>query len=222
MSRPRCSTTGTRQTPHVRGGGLPGRLLAVGMMAVLLAAGAILGFASTAWAAAGPPVLALRAEQAPRDPHGIELVATLTGPGGSASTAGSLAGDSVNFSVHLAEFAGAPLLTLGSATTNAAGRAVLTYHPTWTGHQALVATATDTSGATIASATTSFAATGAVHSFAGTIEAVRPDGTIGQAVAGVLIAIVTVLWITLIAVVVRLNLGFRRRPYGRVEPGRSD
>ena len=211
VSRPRCSTTGTRQTPPVRGDGLPGRLLAIGILAMLLAAGAVLGVASTAWAAAGPPVLSLKAAQAPGDPHGIELVATLTGPGGSAPTVGPLPGDSVTFSVHLTEFAGAPVLTLGSATTNAAGRAVLTYRPTWTGHQALVATATDASGTTIASATTSFTASSAIHPFAGTIEAVRPDGAIGQAVAGVLLAIVAVLWIALIAVVVRVNLGLAAR-----------
>ena len=211
MSRPRRSAANTGQAPHARRVALAGGLLAGGLMAVLLAVGATLVFASPAWGTTQPFGLALRAEQAPRDPHGIELVATLTGPVGPTSKPGSRAGDSVSFSVHLTQFAGAPLLTLGSATTNAAGEAVLTYRPTWTGRQALVAIATNTSGTTLASATTTFSAASAAHPFAGTVQALRPDGTIGRAVAGVLLAIVAVLWITLIAVVVRVNLGLAAR-----------
>jgi hypothetical protein len=211
VSRPRRSVARTGQAPQAWRVVLAGGLLAGGLMAVLLAVGSMLGLASPAWATSQPFGLALRAEQVPRDPHGIELVATLTGPVGQTSKPGSLAGDSVSFSVHLTQFAGAPLLSLGSATTNAAGEAVLTYRPTWTGRQALVATATNTAGTALASATASFSAASAAHPFAGNVQALRPDGTIGRAVAGVLLAIVAVVWIALIAVVVRVNLGLAAR-----------
>jgi hypothetical protein len=176
-------------------------------MAVLLAVGATLGFASTAWAATNAPSLRLVAAQAPSDSPAVALVAPLTRPVGSSSQPGSFAGDSVSCSVHLDQCVGAPLLTIGAATTTAAGTATFTYQPTWTGRQALVATVTDAAGNTLASATTSFSATSAAQPFAGTVQAVRPDGTIGQAVAGVLLAIVVVVWIALIAIVVRVNLG---------------
>lgn len=204
MSRPRRPAASTRRTPRARRAAL-----AAGLMTALLTAAAPLALASPAQAAAQPYGLALRAEQAPRDPQGIELIATLTGP---APTPGSLAGNPVSFSVHLTQFSGAPLLTIGSAATNTAGQAVLTYHPTWTGPQAFLATATSTAGTTLASAATSFSAPSAAHPFAGTIQALRPDGAIGRAAAGVLLAIMAVLWITLITVLVRVNLSPPARP----------
>jgi ABC-type antimicrobial peptide transport system permease subunit len=181
--------------------------LGVGLIAGLLGIGAVLGFASIAGATTVPPALTLRAEQAPGDPQAVELTASLVQTPGSSVQPGSLAGDSVNFSVHLDEFAGAPLLALGSATTDATGTATMTYRPTWTGRQALTATVTDASGNTLGSAVTNFTADSADRPFVGTIEAARPDGTIGQAVAGVLIALVVILWVTLIAVVVRVRFG---------------
>lgn len=211
MRRPLRSATSTGQATHARRGALAGGLLAGGVIAVLMAVGAMLGFSSPAWAATPATSLTLRAEPAPRDPHGVELVATLSRPGGSPAKSGSLAGDSVSFSVQLTQFAGAPLLTLGSSTTDAAGEAVLTYHPTWTGRQVLVATATSTASTTLASATTTYSAARAAHPFAGTVQAVRPDGTIGRAVVGVLLATVALLWIALISVVVRVNLGLTAR-----------
>jgi hypothetical protein len=112
----------------------------------------------------------------------------------------------VSFSVHLSQFAGAPLLTLGTATTDARGVATFTYRPTWAGRQELVATVTTAAGTEVGS-TTAFTATSAVHPFAGTVQAARPDGTIGRWVAGVLLGIVASLWVALIAVVVRVNTG---------------
>lgn len=185
---------------------LRGGLLGVVAIAV------VLGSASTVWAATSEPTLRLVAVGAPHDPHAVELLATLQVPAAPASSKpASLAGAQVSFSVHASQFAGAPLLTLGTATTNAAGVATLTYRPTWTGRQALVATAVNAAGTTLAAATTSFSATSASRPLAGTLEAVRPDGTIGQATAGVLLTIVVVLWVTLIAVVVRVNLGLSLR-----------
>ncbi|MHB1740045.1 MAG: hypothetical protein ACYCXA_11345 [Actinomycetes bacterium] len=183
------------------------------MLTGLVIATVVPSAVASAWAATPAPSLSLSAQQATQAPRAVELVASLEEPTGSAagSRPASLAGVSVSFSVHLQQFAGAPLLALGSATTNAAGEAVLTYEPTWTGHQGLVATATTAAGTTLASATTSLNATSAARPFAGTVQAVRPDASIGRAVNGGLLAILAVLWITLIAVVVRVNLGLTAR-----------
>ncbi len=182
-----------------------------GLLALAAAIFVVLGASSTAWAATSAPALRLVARQAPHDRGAVELIATLQMPHSVASSKpASLAGAAVSFSVHLNEFSGAPLLTLGTSITNAAGVATLTYRPTWTGHQAFVATAANAAGTTLASATTSFAATRAAHPFAGTVQAVRPDGVIGQWVVGVLLALVATVWVTLIAVVVRVNLRLAR------------
>ena len=192
-------------------------VLRSGLLTLVATVVVVLGASSTAWAAASGPALRLVARQAPHDHGVVELVATLQMPAALASSKpASLAGADVSFSVHLSQFSGAPLLTLGTATTNAAGVAALAYRPTWTGHQALVATAVDAAGTTLASATASFAATRATHPFAGTVQAARPDGIIGRWVAGVLLAIVAVLWVTLIAIVVRVNLGLG--PAGKRAP----
>ncbi|MCL4423619.1 MAG: hypothetical protein M1115_10760 [Actinobacteria bacterium] len=173
-----------------------------------LAAVVVLAWASPAWAGTTTPVLRLAAEVAPHDPGAVELLATLEQPREPVSSGRvSLGGVSVSFSVRVEEFSGAPLLALGTAKTDAAGIAMLTYRPTWTGRQAFVATATNEAGTSLGSATTTFIAKSSPQSFAGTVEAVRPDGAIGQAVAGVLLSIVALIWIVLLAVVVRVNLG---------------
>lgn len=178
-----------------------------GLLVLAAVVVALLGSASMAWAAGSRPALRLVAKQAPHDPRALELLATLQVPAAASSKPASLAGARVSFSVHVSQFAGAPLLTLGTATANAAGVATFIYRPTWTGRQVLVATATSAAGADLAHASASFVVTTASHPFAGAVEALRPDGTIGQAVVGVLLAIVLVLWIALIAIVVRVNLG---------------
>ncbi|MHB1785684.1 MAG: hypothetical protein ACYCS7_05970, partial [Acidimicrobiales bacterium] len=101
---------------------------------------------------------------------------------------------------------------LGWATTDDLGVASYTYHPTWTGRQSLVASATNAAGATLASATTSVAAASAAQPFAAGAEAVRPDGTIGRVVVGVLLAILALLWVVLVIVVVRVHRGVTPSP----------
>ncbi|MHB1711929.1 MAG: hypothetical protein ACYCV7_11085 [Acidimicrobiales bacterium] len=182
-------------------------VLGGGLLAALLVTAALLGSSSTAWGATQAPTLSLNARHVAQSAQGIELLATLGAPAG----APPLAGVEVSFSVQLQEFAGAPMLTLGTATTDAAGEAAFIYRPTWTGRQILVATATDTAGNTLASATTTLTAPSATYPFAGTVRSLRPDGTIGKAVVGVLLAIVVLVWIALIAVVVRVNHGLAAR-----------
>lgn len=186
----------------------PRRMLPrLGVLAVATAAVG-LGSTPTALAATRAPTLRLVAAPPPHEHRAVELVATLERPGPTGNAAMLPAvGDHVSFSVRVSEFAGAPLLALGSATTNSSGVATLTYQPSWTGQQVFVATATNAAGTPLASARASFDATTSVQGFAGTVEAVRPDGGIGRAVAGTLLAIVAILWIALVGVVVRVKLG---------------
>ncbi len=196
-------TIGGRARPGLR------RLLKLWLLAAF-AVPTVVGAAAPVWADGATPSIQLAAR-----PHGhaVRLVATVEVPvAGSPTSAGApVAGATVSFSIRLGEFAGAPLLSLGSATTNADGTATFSYTPTWTGRQTIVATAADTTGATIASATRSFSAAWAAHPFAGAVQAVRPDGAIGSVVAAVLLATLAVLWITLIAIVVRVHLGLTAR-----------
>ena len=186
------------------------RQLRPGVPAIILAAMVLAGMA---WLSAGPAAgagrasrLAVSARPVPDRRPEVELIARLGAPGGAtAGKKASLDGVTVTFSVHLLEFSGAPLLVLGSATTDAAGTARLDYDPTFTGRQALVATATDAAGNDLATATTSYTATAAAHPLAQTLEAVRPDGAIGHVVVGVLLGIVALLWIVLVSVVVRVH-----------------
>lgn len=198
-----------------------GAVLASGLAVVLAYTALMAGGTPVAGAVARGPSLQLVAKTAPHQHGAIMLVATLERPA-KRTSAGPvpLAGYQVSFSVHVEQFSGAPLLALGSAATDAAGEATLTYRPTWTGSQALVATATSPGGSTLGPATASFTALSASHPFAGTVEASRPDGVIGRWVAGVLLGVLAILWVTLVGVVVRahLALGSRSGPEGG--PGR--
>ncbi len=178
-----------------------------------LAVPALIGAGAQVQAAGPAPALQLSAHTAAHSPRTVVLVATLEAPaaGAPASSPVPVAGTEVTFSVLVSEFEGTPPLTIGSATTDAEGTATVTYTVTWTGPQTFVATATDSSGATIASATTGFTARQVAHPFAGTIQAVRPDASIGSAVADVLLVTVALLWITLITIVVRVNFGLAAR-----------
>ena len=177
------------------------------MLGAIALAG-VLSLSAAGPAAAGGPVprLAVSARTVPGRPPAVELFARLGEPGeATPGKKAALGGVTVTFSVHLPEFSGAPLLVLGSARTDAAGEAHLTYDPTFTGRQALVATATDAAGNSLATAAASYTATAAANPLAATAEAVRPDGTIGQVVVGVLLGIVALLWIVLVSVVVRVH-----------------
>ena len=180
------------------------------LLAGLVLAGMLVAAAPRPAAAVAPaPRLTLRARETPGQRPELELVARLALPRGpSAAARGALGGVTVTFAIHLDEFAGAPLLTLGSATTNAVGEAGLAYAPTFSGRQAIVATATDAAGATVATATTTYLATAATHPLAGRAEAARPDGRIGRVIVAVLLALVALLWVLLVGVVVRAQ----RRP----------
>lgn len=170
---------------------------------MLLAGLILLGAASPAAAANPARRLSLSARSVIGHSPAVVLLATLKQAASLPGHKAALRGLKVTFSVHLEEFSGSPLLVLGSAMTNSAGEARFTYKPTFAGRQALVATATDSVGNTVASATTSYIAIAAVHPLARMAEAARPDGAIGKVVVGVLLGIVVLLWIVLASVVVR-------------------
>lgn len=169
--------------------------------------------AGPAGAPRGTPTLGLTAQPIPGKGSAVTLVARLAGPAGASRTAkpASLGGVKVYFSLHLTEFAEAPLLALGSATTDAKGEAVFTYEPTWTGRQDLVASATSATGTMLTAATSTVTAR-ASRPLARSTEAARPDGTIGQVVVGVLLSILVLLWIVLFSVVVRVHRGVAPSP----------
>lgn len=189
------------------GGGRVARLagtLGLATVGIALAAGAVP--AGSASAAQRHETLQLSAERAPAGAKAVELSARLTEAGGTGSAATRpVAGATVTFSLAATEFSGAPLLQLGTATTDGHGLATLSYVPSWRGRQELEASVADSSGNTLAEASTSYLAGAATAPLLAGAEAVRPDGTIGQVVVGVLLAIVAVLWIVLASVVVRLH-----------------
>jgi hypothetical protein len=179
------------------------KVVADGLLALLLTFAFVAGNSSEAWAS-GPsiPTLSLSARPTPQHSHAVTLSAKIALP-----HAASPDGLQVTFSLHVQEFAGAPLLTIGSRTTNAAGVASLTYQPTWPGRQRLVASVTDAAGNAVAPvATTTFVATNPVTSSTSTLEAVRPDGMIGRVVVVVLLVMLALVWITLTSVVIRVNV----------------
>ncbi len=151
-------------------------------------------------AAATNATLAL-SSSAPSSGAGVQLSARIEAVGSA-----PLVGTRVNFYVHLEEFSGAPELLVGSASTNASGVATIVYQPTWPGTQRFAATATDTTGAVLASAALTVTAA-QTDPFAGPVQSLRPDGLIGRWVVVVLLALVIGVWITLLALVVRVQQG---------------
>ncbi len=171
-------------------------------------AGAVLGgalilgaavFALPAAAASGASVV-LRASTPPGG--GVDLTAQVA-PVATPVT--------VDYYVHLEEFSGAPLLLIGSSSTDAAGVATDVYQPTWSGSQNFVATVVTSTGAVLA--TTSLTVQAAkTDPFAGSVQSLRPDGLIGRWVVVALVTLLLLMWITLLAVVVRVQQGPRVLP----------
>ncbi len=195
------------QAPTGRSLGAAMRALATWAMALAgLAIGTLgmgLGLAAPAGAtptATGSSSLTLTAHQlsGPRSrPGAVVLTARASG----ASTVGL----QVTFSVKVKQFEYSPLLQVGTATTGASGVATVTYEPTWDGPQEFVASAQLPSGSQLGPATATVSAR-ATTGFVGTVEASRPDGTIGRWVVVGLLTLVGAVWVTLIAVVVRVYL----------------
>ena len=187
------------------------RVLALAGICLLAAVGLLAGQSALAWAASAqatgsPAHLTLVARRDPGHVTDVVLAASFSAAGTGHGTRPGDRGVEVQFAVHVPEFSGSPLLTVGTATTNAAGVATLTYRPTWAGRLDFVASALGPAGTVLASSGTSIAETSAVRSDAPPAQAVRPDGVIGRAAAGTLLAILVCLWIVLVGVVVRVHL----------------
>ncbi|NNN09428.1 MAG: hypothetical protein HKL85_09585 [Acidimicrobiaceae bacterium] len=151
-------------------------------------------------AASSDASLALTAGS-PASHQGVELSARVTAP-----TAAAPSGVTVNFYVRVEEFSGAPPLLIGSTTANSAGLATFTYQPTWAGTQNFVASAVGSSGSVLATSSLTVQAA-RTDPFAGAVQSLRPDGLIGRWVVLVLLALVIGVWITLLALVVRVQQG---------------
>ncbi|MGC8499190.1 MAG: hypothetical protein ACP5OV_06820 [Acidimicrobiales bacterium] len=171
---------------------LLGSLVVAGTASLALFLGGVAG-------AAGAGSVALSAGR-PSQGAGTELTAIVDSGAGT-----PVANAVVTFSVHVEEFAGAPLLTVGTATTDAAGVANITYQPTWAGPTHFVASAA--LGATTVAEGTLTAAVTRTDPFAGPVNATRTDGLIGRWTVAVLLALVVAMWIVLLALVVRVQQG---------------
>lgn len=195
-------------TRHVR---TSARALALAGAGLLATAGLLAGQSAPAWAAPARATgsrahLTLVARPGPGHVTDVVLAASFSAAGAGQGARPGDRGVEVQFAVHVPEFSGSPLLAVGTATTSAAGVATLTYRPTWAGRQDFVASALGPGGTVLASSGTSIAVTSAARSDALPAESVRPDGVIGRAAAGTLLAILVCLWIVLVGVVVRVHL----------------
>lgn len=219
MTHTRQSRSGSR--PRTLPAGR--RMLATLAMALGVTAAGSLGMVLPVSAAAGATPVATAStgagRAAARTPTFTLSARQLAGPGSHAGgvvlTARAMgansAGLQVTFSVKVTQFEQAPLLQVGTAATGASGVATVTYQPTWNGPQEFVATAQAPSGAQLGPATVTISSR-ATTGFSGTIEASRPDGAIGRWVVVGLLTLVAGVWVTLIAVVVRVQLTMRSDP----------
>lgn len=170
---------------------------------VALGATVLVALVSATWPmtmASGDASLTLTSST-PASHQGVELSARVAD-----TTAAPAPGVTVNFYVRVEEFAGAPALLIGSAPTSAAGVAVITYQPTWAGTQNFVASALSRTGSVLASSSLTVDAA-RTDPFAGAVQSLRPDGLIGRWVVLVLLALVIGVWVTLLALVVRVQQG---------------
>jgi len=128
----------------------------------------------------------------------------------SAQLGSPLSGQQVMFFVHTAEFSGQGWMSVGSASTNSSGEATYTYTPTWTGATQFGAAVGSGASITTPTAVKSFQVlrdpTGVPKSV---IEYARPMGSTGGVLVKSLLAIVIILWITLLG---SLALVIRRMP----------
>lgn len=124
--------------------------------------------------------------------------------------AGAASGQKVEFLVQTQEFSGHGWMSVGSAATNSSGRATYTYTPTWTGETQFGAALGSDSSMAAPTVIKTFDVlkdpTGVPQSV---IEYARPLGSTGGVLVKSLLAIVAIIWITLLG---SLALVIRRMP----------
>lgn len=175
------------------------RKVLAGLLGALITAVSLLMLPACA-GAAGSGSLVLRAGAAPDGAPGVELSAHVVGATGGPTPV------TVKFYVHVGEFAGAPLLLIGTAALDPSGDGSMVYQPTWPGTQRFVATSVDADGAVLASTARDVSAA-QTDPFAGAVQSVRPDGIIGRWAVVALLALVIAMWLVLIGTVVRVQRG---------------
>lgn len=128
----------------------------------------------------------------------------------SAQSGSAVSGQKVAFFVQTQEFSGHGWMSVGSASTNSSGEATYTYTPTWTGATRFGAALGSDASVTAPTVVKSFQVlrdpTGVPQSV---IEYARPLGSTGGVLVKSLLAIVAILWITLLG---SLALVIRRMP----------
>ncbi len=115
----------------------------------------------------------------------------------------------VHFFVTTSLFGGAKLVPIGVA--HSYGGFALSYKPTVTGRQTFTAEILDSSGAVLSSGTSSFLVTTRTAMFSPSeTNAPKPLASFGRGMVGVLLAIVGLIWLTLIVTLVRVTRGTAR------------
>ncbi len=151
------------------------------------------------------PSLTLSVSPQASDPAVLALTAHLA-PGPAAT------GERVSFFVVTTEFGSRQLAPIGTAGVAPGGTAEVAYEPTWSGNQEFVAVLGGGAGSTTrASATHGLTASTwyqVTHSQPGKLYATanlaRPLSTVGRVFVGVLLLIVALVWLTLLATLIRV------------------
>jgi hypothetical protein len=178
------------------------RLLRLPALIALL--GALLGVAilSSPVAAAAPAgTLTLQAGPAPGRPQAVQLTARLLGADGR-----PVGSEPVTFTIRDADFGGIQV-PVGSATTNTAGLATVTYTPRWTGTLAFTAQLGGDATLSSAPATAAFAATSAVPAYH---VAPAPLAGLRFGVAWAIEALTVAVWLMLAIVLISVVRGLPR------------
>ena len=128
----------------------------------------------------------------------------------SAQAGAGVSGQKVEFFVQTQEFSGHGWMSVGSASTSSSGEATYAYTPTWTGETQFGAALGSDASVTAPTVVKAFQVlrdpTGVPQSV---IEYARPLGSTGGVLVKSLLAIVAIIWITLLG---SLALVIRRMP----------
>ena len=155
--------------------------------------------------ASSTPALTLSAKAQADRPDRLVLTSHL-------SSAPVPAGTSVNFFVVSKEFGQDREVPIGTADVDRNGSASITYRPTWAGSQKFVVhLAGGSADAGPTGVTTYNVATAAPGPYQALANEPRPFGPMGRVFVEVLLAVVALVWLTLIVTVVRVARGLPKR-----------
>ena len=129
----------------------------------------------------------------------------------TAAVASPTSNERVSFYVVTTELGGHRLVPLGSAAVGPSGAASITYQPTWTGMEQFVAQIGSDPSKPAASADRSFLVTSAVPGMGPKLtNSPKPLRQVGEDFVAVVLAVVALVWATLLATLYRVVRGTRR------------